>query len=420
LFSYKVRVDYLLKAETGKVSRLFFSKVTQQRLLLDARLFSCFPPSIDHRPSTIDYRPSTIDHRPLADTDTDSIHYLIVDYRLWSIIKMKNSCFSQSQFLFYPFWNCITCIGLRRCFRFLQITNPHAYGDTISHFDLPPPPPPPPPLQRRRRRSPPPSVVALTIDDGLSRGGLSTSMADDVFDLLDKYNAHATFFVCTDYIKDQQESVRTLFQRGHEVGNHMQADRLWYYQKLEPHEFQSQLQDANRILDDLEALYGGGTTGTTTTTTKTRWFRAPQGIMTSSMSQVLQQDPTIKHVLGDCYCDDWSFAEDVDHLFTIKNNGGWITDETLCTTKQIARREAVMKKVAKLMLAQAKVGSVAILHMPERGFRQGGLLALEYFLEGIQKKGWSCVNLTEMQLCCQHEEKIARVEGEDDFLNNPM
>ena len=62
----------------------------------------------------------------------------------------------------------------------------------------------------------------------------------------------------------------------------------------------------------------------------------------------------------------------------------------------------MMKQVADIMLKQVQIGSVAILHMPEKGFRQGGLLALEFFLQGIQNKGWKCINLTEMEtLCCR-------------------
>ena len=98
-------------------------------------------------------------------------------------------------------------------------------------------------------------------------------------------------------------------------------------------------------------------------------------------------------------CDDWCFAEEADPLFDA-------TEEEIAQNPKLKqRREAKMKQVAKLMLSQAKQGSVAIIHMPEKGFRQGNLLALEYFLQGIRKRGWSCINLTEMQSICDDEEE---------------
>lgn len=275
-------------------------------------------------------------------------------------------------------------MGMRRCFRLLKKANPSAYRDTIGYF------------------KPPKPVIALTIDDGLCRGGSDSSMANEVFALLKKYNAHATFFVCTNYVQDQEDTVRALFEKGHELGNHLKEDRLWYYPKLEQEEFQAELHGANAILDDLEERLGGAGP----TASKTRWFRAPQGIMNEKMRQAVTAESTTTHVLGDCYCDDWCFAEEVDPFFDDK--------EVVHFQKLKKAREAKMKEVAKLMLSQAKQGSIAILHMPEKGFREGNLLALEYFLQGIQDKGWSCVNLTEMQELCDEEETTGGEEFDSD------
>jgi len=288
---------------------------------------------------------------------------------------------------------------MRRCFRILKNTN-SAYRNTISHF--------------YPNNEP---YVALTIDDGLSRGGSSTSMTAEVLALLKKYNAHATFFVCTDYVQDQDDSVRALLEQGHELGNHLKADKLWHYPKLSAQEFQSEFQAANRILDDLEARYGTGSP-TATTTTKTRWFRAPQGIINKKMRQVIDSEgETTKHVLGDCYCDDWCFAQDADPLFDNDNDENDNDDPKLLQK----RREKAMKQVSKLMLKQVKVGSVAILHMPERGFRQGNLLALEYFLQGIQERGFRCVNLSEMQqtsLSAEEDTGIYFDDSDSEHNNN--
>ena len=77
-----------------------------------------------------------------------------------------------------PFWQAATWWGIRRLTGFLQ-TNVGAYSDTITHFDT---------CEK---------VVALTIDDGLCRTNKANSLVSQVAALLEQYQAHATFFVCT-------------------------------------------------------------------------------------------------------------------------------------------------------------------------------------------------------------------------------
>ena len=260
-----------------------------------------------------------------------------------------------NQMVIKPFWKFAGWLGMRRLTGFLQANLEDAYGDTLSYFATDQP------------------IIGLTIDDGLSRGGPATSMAPEVLQTLKKYEAHATFFVCTDYLKDQENHVHSILQDGHELGNHMQADRSFYYSKLSRTEFRSLLLEANDALEALENTSEG-----VQRDSKTRWFRAPQGILTKEMRDVLIEEGSMRHVLGDCYCDDWRFAQAVDD-------------------KDEEKRTYAMGQVADLMLAQVETGSIAIFHMPEQGFRQGTLVALELFLQGIQEKGWKCLCLTEME-----------------------
>eukprot|EP00435_Cladocopium_sp_Y103_P010968 s1561_g2.t2 len=94
-----------------------------------------------------------------------------------------------------------------------------------------------------------------------------------------------------------------------------------------------------------------------------RWFRAPQGKFSGSMHGVVSKYG-MQHALGDCYCDDWAI-EDSD----------W---------------------VAGTMLQQVRGGSVLILHMPERGFREHILKALELLLIGLKQKGLTAVTLSQL------------------------
>eukprot|EP00401_Gymnodinium_catenatum_P052224 CAMPEP_0117521674 /NCGR_PEP_ID=MMETSP0784-20121206/33808_1 /TAXON_ID=39447 /ORGANISM="" /LENGTH=377 /DNA_ID=CAMNT_0005317711 /DNA_START=60 /DNA_END=1193 /DNA_ORIENTATION=- len=70
------------------------------------------------------------------------------------------------------------------------------------------------------------------------------------------------------------------------------------------------------------------------------------------------------HVLTDCYAND-----------------PWISDPAF---------------IAETMLEQAAHGSVAVIHMPERGFREYNFEALQRFLAGLPERGLRAVTLTEL------------------------
>lgn len=65
--------------------------------------------------------------------------------------------------------------------------------------------------------------IALTFDDGYKN-------SVEILDKLKKYEIKATFFVCGDWIKDNAEEFKRIFQEGHEIGNHtynhLQMDEL--------------------------------------------------------------------------------------------------------------------------------------------------------------------------------------------------
>jgi peptidoglycan/xylan/chitin deacetylase (PgdA/CDA1 family) len=187
-------------------------------------------------------------------------------------------------------------------------------------------------------------------------------MVEEVRDLLRSYNAHATFFVCSDYTTP--DLALLLLHDGHELANHLKQDSSsGYYCHLAKEDFRKELLTANQIiLLNLKEQQQGKVHQR-----PPRWFRAPQGRMTQAMAEVVQEEKMM-HVLGDCYCDDWAFAEDGD-----------------------------IQYVAPLMLQQVQEGgSIAIFHMPERGFREASLEALREFLEGTNKMNLRCISLTEM------------------------
>lgn len=263
-------------------------------------------------------------------------------------------------------WSTLTFLGNRRIIGILRNVA-STYRDTIFYFE------------------PDEKLVALTIDDGLARGGSFTCMVKEVVSLLDKYKAHATFFVCSDYCAhDEQlkQATRDLvLQQGHELGNHMSRDVPGYYSKLSKQEFRSEFQATNQVLEDLINKNGDERKDGPY---RIRWFRAPQGIYTRAMQQVMeernegapysQEDtnrPIMRHVLGDCYCDDWALA---------------CRDANFCF-------QTTMRQVNK--------GSILITHMPERNTDREAILdVLERLLQELDNQGYRCVSLSEMWEAC--------------------
>lgn len=58
-------------------------------------------------------------------------------------------------------------------------------------------------------------LIALTFDDGPYE-----SVTNRILDVLDKYNAKATFFVMGNRVLDYPTTLRRTFEEGHEIGNH--------------------------------------------------------------------------------------------------------------------------------------------------------------------------------------------------------
>jgi len=225
-------------------------------------------------------------------------------------------------------WTCATAVGTRKLG--WLVSRISTYSDTAFYFEG---------VE---------GVVALTIDDGLARGGVETSLVSEVLSLLERHDARCTFFVCSKYLASL--GADRVVAAGHEFGNHMEEDKFGY-SKLVPDEFERALKESN---DVIEAESGA----------TVRWFRAPQGVLTSSMRRAIVR-LKLRHAIGDAYCDDWAVSD-----------ADW---------------------VARTLLRQAKAGSIVILHMPERGHREHTLEALTLVLQGLSDRGLKCVTLTEIE-----------------------
>ncbi len=100
--------------------------------------------------------------------------------------------------------------------------------------------------------------LALTFDDGPN-----PSITPKLLDLLDRYNAKATFFVIGRYVRECPELVQETVARGHEVGNHteLHPNLLW----LNPTKVRVELRLCH---DAIRGAIG----------TPPIWFRPPYGM----------------------------------------------------------------------------------------------------------------------------------------------
>ncbi len=68
--------------------------------------------------------------------------------------------------------------------------------------------------------------IALTFDDGPSQE------TEKVLDILKKYGAKATFFICGQRIKGREKIIKRILKEGHEIGNHTYSHKhLWFKSK---------------------------------------------------------------------------------------------------------------------------------------------------------------------------------------------
>ena len=111
-------------------------------------------------------------------------------------------------------------------------------------------------------------VVSVTFD--ASWGGDKT-MA--ILDLLDQYNAKATFFLVGIWVDKYPELVQEIAKRGHEIGNH--SDSHAHFTQISDAQIRQELKDCS---DKIEALTG----------TRPTLFRPPYGDYNSKVITVVR------------------------------------------------------------------------------------------------------------------------------------
>jgi peptidoglycan/xylan/chitin deacetylase (PgdA/CDA1 family) len=121
-------------------------------------------------------------------------------------------------------------------------------------------------------------VVALTIDDGPD-----PAVTPRILDVLQEYEAHATFFLLTSRLPGSGEILERMLEEGHEIANHLVYDDRSI--ALSDEEFESQLIESHALLAEY---------------TDQRYFRPGSGWYSPDMLSTLDEQG-YRCVLGSVY-----------------------------------------------------------------------------------------------------------------------
>ncbi|MDJ0661205.1 MAG: chitin deacetylase family protein [Crocosphaera sp.] len=115
-------------------------------------------------------------------------------------------------------------------------------------------------------------VVAITIDDGPN--SLTTPK---ILETLEDNEVKATFFLISERIENNENIIRNIVNKGHEIGNHMVKDEKSIV--LSREEFEEEFLTADKTLNQFLSH----------TSSKVKWFRPGGGWYTSQMLNIVKK-----------------------------------------------------------------------------------------------------------------------------------
>jgi peptidoglycan/xylan/chitin deacetylase (PgdA/CDA1 family) len=200
--------------------------------------------------------------------------------------------------------------------------------------------------------------LALTFDDGPN-----PAITPKLLDLLDRYNAQATFFVVGRFVRECPQLVREIVARGHLVGNHTDSHPNLIYCGAS--------ETRNQLLRCDEAI-------ATITGSAPKWFRPPYGVRTPWLGGVAREFSLLV-VMWTLIPGDWRVKP-----------SDWL----------IERMNPIADRARhKLATPSARSGDVLCLHDGDHkhlnGDRTHTLAALEYWLPRWRDLGLKFVTIEE-------------------------
>ncbi|WP_055107520.1 polysaccharide deacetylase family protein [Paenibacillus ihumii] len=186
--------------------------------------------------------------------------------------------------------------------------------------------------------------IALTFDDGPDH-----RQTPQILDVLDQYNAKATFFVVGDRVEKYPDIVKMQLARGHEIGNH--SYRHPPFQTLGKSKMQDELSKTQ------EAIYRAAGF-------KPALFRPPGGFYNEMLVNVTKEND-LKFIL-------WSWHQDTKDW---KSPG--------------------VSKIVKKVVTNARSGDIVLMHDYVANSTQT-IEALKLILPELKKQGYSFVTVSDL------------------------
>lgn len=197
-------------------------------------------------------------------------------------------------------------------------------------------------------------LVALTFDDGPSPANTAR-----VLDILERYNAHATFFLEGKQVREFPDLARSIEAHGHVIGNHTYSHP--YLDRLPAAKVHMEITACEQTLEQNLHI-------------KSHLFRPPRG----------EWNPTI-------------YRE-------ARRDG----DDIILWSVALEHHEAhTPRAMADRTLRLIRPGGIVLLHDGGTS-REATLQALPLLLDGLRKRGYRCVTIPE----------LLHIRG-DDSLPNP-
>ncbi|XRB22588.1 NodB homology domain-containing protein [Pseudoscourfieldia marina] len=197
-------------------------------------------------------------------------------------------------------------------------------------------------------------VCALTIDDAPG----DEPLLNELLDTLDRYKARATFFVTSGMAARcaETDALARIVRRGHDLANHLVEDMSYAAYGAEA--FRAALEECQRVIDEVNERVG------VAADRKERFYRPPRGRINKAHRRVLAEQGYCV-VMGDVFPND-------PHILDAKY-------------------------IANFVGTKARPGSIVILHMPERGFRDTSLRGVAGALARMSLRNLRCNTLAACQ-----------------------
>lgn len=187
--------------------------------------------------------------------------------------------------------------------------------------------------------------VALTFDDGPH-----PTYTPEILDILDKYDAKATFFVIGQNAEQYPDIVLDAYSRGHEIGNHTYSHPD--LKKISVEKLMEEIQKTQDVITEI--------TGETP-----RLFRPPGGYVSN---------PIVEELMNlDCNAVLWSWRQDTRD---------WACPSVDCVVSGV--------------LKNLKDGDIILFHDYNAGKKSPTPQALDHILKTLSQDGYRFVTVSEL------------------------